>query len=47
MLLRARFLKDVESYGKVQGKPFFRQEIRDRIERILRSRSMVAVGGRS
>ena len=47
MLLRARFLKDVESYSKVQGKPFFRQEICDRIEGMLRSRSMVAVGARS
>ena len=47
LLLRARFLKDVESYGKVQGKPFFRQEISDRIEQMLRSRSIVAVGARS
>ena len=31
MLLRARFLKDVITYSKVQGRPFTRQEIYDRI----------------
>jgi 2-oxoglutarate ferredoxin oxidoreductase subunit alpha len=37
MLLRARFLKDVVSYSKVQGKPFFRQEIFQRIAALLES----------
>jgi 2-oxoglutarate ferredoxin oxidoreductase subunit alpha len=35
LLLRARYLKDVISYPKVQGKPFFRQEIYDRIRQLL------------
>jgi 2-oxoglutarate ferredoxin oxidoreductase subunit alpha len=35
MLLRARFLKDVITYSKVQGRPFTRQEIYDRILQIL------------
>jgi 2-oxoglutarate ferredoxin oxidoreductase subunit alpha len=35
LLLRARFLKDVTSYGKVQGRPFFRSEISDRIRQML------------
>ena len=35
LLLRARYLKDVVSYSKVQGKPFFRQEIVDRAKEIL------------
>jgi 2-oxoglutarate ferredoxin oxidoreductase subunit alpha len=35
LLLRGRFLKDVTSYGKVQGRPFFRSEIYDRIRRML------------
>jgi len=33
MLLRARWLVDVESLSKVQGRPFFRQEILDAIRR--------------
>ncbi len=34
-LLRGRYLKDVVSYGKVQGRPFFRSEIHERIRSIL------------
>ena len=34
-LLRARYLLDVESYSKVQGKPFKVAEIRARAEEIL------------
>ena len=34
-LLRGRYLKDVVSYGKVQGRPFFRSEIHERIRAIL------------
>jgi len=35
LLLRARYLKDVQSLSKVQGQPFTRQEILDKIEQIL------------
>jgi hypothetical protein len=35
MILRSRFLKDVISYSKVQGRPFFRQEIFDKIVEVL------------
>ncbi len=35
LLLRARFLKDITSYSKVEGKPFTRHEIQDRILAIL------------
>ncbi len=35
MLLRARFLKDVISYTKVQGRPFFRQQVCDKIVEVL------------
>ena len=35
LLLRARFLKDIHSYSKVQGKPFTRQEIQDRALAVL------------
>ena len=35
LLLRARYLKDILSYTKVQGKPFTRQEIFQRIQEIL------------
>ncbi len=35
LLLRARFLKDVVSLSKVQGRPFTRGEILDRITQIL------------
>lgn len=31
MLLRARYLLDIQSYSKVEGKPFTRQEIYDKI----------------
>ncbi len=32
MLLRSRFLVDVESYCKVQGQPLFAAEIEEQIE---------------
>ncbi|KAB2964012.1 MAG: 2-oxoacid:acceptor oxidoreductase subunit alpha [Thermoanaerobaculia bacterium] len=35
MLLQARFLKPVTSFQKVQGKPFFRQDIHQRILEVL------------
>ncbi len=35
LLLRARYLKDVISYSKVQGQPFHRQEIFQKIQEIL------------
>jgi 2-oxoglutarate ferredoxin oxidoreductase subunit alpha len=35
LLLRARYLKDVISYAKVQGQPFHRQEIFQKIQDIL------------
>ncbi len=35
LLLRARFLVDVLSYNKVQGKPFFRSEILARVRELL------------
>jgi len=35
LLLRARYLKDIISFTKVQGKPFFRDEIVHKIEEIL------------
>jgi 2-oxoglutarate ferredoxin oxidoreductase subunit alpha len=35
LLLRARFLKDIVSYSKVEGKPFTRHEIQDRIMAVL------------
>ncbi len=38
LLLRARYLVDVETYSKVQGRPFFRSEIEDRIRDILGGR---------
>ena len=37
LLLRAAYLKDIISYTKVQGKPFFRHEIISKIEEILES----------
>ena len=40
LLLRGRYLKDVESFTKVQGKPFFRYEI------LARIREMMVGGGR-
>ncbi|MCP4204788.1 MAG: 2-oxoacid:acceptor oxidoreductase subunit alpha [bacterium] len=35
LLIRTRYLKDVVSYSKVQGKPFFRHEISNKIAEIL------------
>jgi len=35
LLLRARFLLDVVSYSKVQGKPFKRREITDKVRELL------------
>jgi 2-oxoglutarate ferredoxin oxidoreductase subunit alpha len=35
LLLRARYLKDVISYAKVQGRPFFRQQVYDKIVEVL------------
>ncbi len=35
LLLRGRFLKDVTTLSKVQGRPFFRHEIEDAIEELL------------
>jgi 2-oxoglutarate/2-oxoacid ferredoxin oxidoreductase subunit alpha len=35
LLLRGHFLKDVITYSKVQGRPFFRREIYDRVKEIL------------
>ncbi|HWP35712.1 MAG TPA: 2-oxoacid:acceptor oxidoreductase subunit alpha [Thermodesulfobacteriota bacterium] len=37
-LLRARYLRDVVSYTKVQGRPFTRQELVDRILELLEQR---------
>jgi 2-oxoglutarate ferredoxin oxidoreductase subunit alpha len=37
LLLRARYLKDIVTLSKVQGKPFSRQEILDKIQSILES----------
>jgi 2-oxoglutarate/2-oxoacid ferredoxin oxidoreductase subunit alpha len=39
LLLRARYLKDVQSYTKVQGKPFYRHELFDRIRTTLAGES--------
>jgi 2-oxoglutarate/2-oxoacid ferredoxin oxidoreductase subunit alpha len=39
LLLRARFLRDVVSYTKVQGKPFKRGEIMDKVRAILEQQS--------
>jgi 2-oxoglutarate ferredoxin oxidoreductase subunit alpha len=35
LLLRARYLKDVTSYAKVQGKPFYRHELLAKIRELL------------
>ncbi len=35
LLLRARYLKDIRSFPKVQGKPFVRHEIVDKIREVL------------
>lgn len=41
LLIQGRFLKPVISYPKVQGKPFFRQEILSKIEESLEAKSHV------
>jgi len=41
LLLRARYLKDIQSLTKVQGQPFTRQEILDKIREILEQKSHV------
>jgi len=38
-LLRGRYLCDVISYGKVEGKPFKRSEIMNKVRDILEMRS--------
>ena len=35
LLLRAKYLKDVISFSKVQGKPFFRHEVLAKIHEVL------------
>ena len=37
MMLRAKYLKDIVTLSKVQGKPFFRRDVLDRIEQLLDS----------
>ncbi|MEE8367761.1 MAG: 2-oxoglutarate ferredoxin oxidoreductase subunit alpha, partial [Thermoanaerobaculia bacterium] len=37
LLLRAKYLVDIVSFTKIQGKPFYRQEISDKIDEILES----------
>ena len=37
LLLRGRFLVDAISYSKVQGQPFKRREIMERIRKVLES----------
>jgi 2-oxoglutarate ferredoxin oxidoreductase subunit alpha len=39
MLLRARFLIDIQSFPKIAGQPFKVAEIRERIEHILKEKS--------
>ena len=41
LLLRARYLKDIVSFPKVEGKPFSRQEILERITDLLETSSDV------
>jgi 2-oxoglutarate/2-oxoacid ferredoxin oxidoreductase subunit alpha len=41
LLLRARYLKDVQTFSKVQGRPFTRAEILDKIHEILEPQSHV------
>jgi 2-oxoglutarate/2-oxoacid ferredoxin oxidoreductase subunit alpha len=41
LLLRGRYLKDVISFSKVQGRPFTRQEIFDKIREILEPQTHV------
>jgi|CXWL01.1.fsa_nt_gi 2-oxoglutarate ferredoxin oxidoreductase subunit alpha len=42
LLLRARYLKDVVSYTKVQGKPFYRHEVLTKIRQLLGSAAVNA-----
>ncbi|HEY0703758.1 MAG TPA: 2-oxoacid:acceptor oxidoreductase subunit alpha [Candidatus Acidoferrales bacterium] len=35
MILRAKYLVDAQSYGKIQGKPFKQSEIEDKIDELL------------
>jgi 2-oxoglutarate ferredoxin oxidoreductase subunit alpha len=41
LLLRARYLKDIQSFGKVEGRPFTRQEIQDRIAELVEPKQHV------
>jgi 2-oxoglutarate ferredoxin oxidoreductase subunit alpha len=41
LLLRGRYLKDVIPYSKVQGRPFFRGELYNKIKEILEAESHV------
>jgi len=41
MLLRARFLKDIQTFAKVEGRPFSRHEIVEKIQQILEADSHV------
>jgi len=36
MILRARYLIDIQSFSKIAGQPFKVSEIRDRIEAIMK-----------
>jgi 2-oxoglutarate ferredoxin oxidoreductase subunit alpha len=40
LLLRARYLKDIQSLTKVQGQPFTRQEILDKILEIMEHKNV-------
>ena len=35
LLLQGRYLKRIDSFPKVQGKPFFRFEIHDKIRELM------------
>ena len=37
LLLRARYLKDIVGYNKVEGKPFYRFEVLAKIQEVLAS----------
>ncbi|MCH9647628.1 MAG: 2-oxoacid:acceptor oxidoreductase subunit alpha [Deltaproteobacteria bacterium] len=41
LLLRARYLKDIETFAKVEGRPFSRNEILEKIQQILEADSHV------
>ncbi len=36
LLLRAKYLKDIVSYNKVEGKPFYRNEVLAKIHEVLK-----------